>query len=158
MADTTSTTPMGDAVAPTIEDSHMRWLKDRLDAYVVDMAPAKPITIDKGAASQLGLWRAIQFVMQKTGSEFNSLWDTLLLYVRNNRKTVFNEKYVFRFFAEVRMSKEERQCFQRLIYLMLRTCDPGTRALALKQIDFSATLSRVTDNAARQRITGYYRV
>ena len=153
--------PPKPAPAAVPMDQH---LARALEDYTEAMRPGKPITAENGAREQLKLWRAIQGVLTKNGSEFVKGWSDLLAYVAkhkrqdNGRDGVFGERYIYRFFDNVRLSSGERRNFERMLNLILTTADPRSRQLTLKQVDLKSTLAGMADENVRQKVIGFYQV
>lgn len=150
--------PMTEAVSPTTAQINFQSLQARLQEYVREMKPGLPIENAKGAIQQKQLWGTIKFVLGQTGSEFVAMYAELLRVVAENRKGVFNERYVYRFMDQLAISSPERKNFERMLNLLMSTCDPKTRQFSLKQVDMRATLQGFADNNIQQRISGYYAV
>lgn len=133
-------------------------LQQRIDAYVTAMNPATPVSTEEGVRAQTALWSIIRHVLSKTDGEFVVLYAKLLENVLTYRRTVFNERYVYRFFEHLRLSPNDRRNFERMLNLLLVTCDPKSRRLALRQVNLNTTVSGFADNNVQQRIIGFYSV
>lgn len=133
-------------------------LLTRLKNYTAAMKPGQPIDAAQGAIHQTYLWQTIKWVLSKERGEFAMLYSELLGYILQNRTGVFSERYVYRFFEQLRMSTPDRRNFERVLHLLLATCDPKSRQIALRQIDFKTALSGIADNQIHQRVVGYYQV
>lgn len=140
-------------VSEMIKDDN---LKTRLTAYSEMMAVGRPTTVEEGSLQQLNLWNTVKWVLGLEGGDFVRCYSKLLEFVLENRKGIFSERYAYRFFDSLKMSSSERKNFERIMNLLLTTCDPKTRALAMKQIDMRSTLSGLTDPLMQQRIAGFY--
>lgn len=146
------------AAAPTIHQVNLETLNNSLARYVEEMRPGKPMDTKTGAANQTALWNTIKFVIAREGSEFTEMYSTLLKVVHENREGCFNERYVYRFHDVLSMSGEQMRLYRRVMHLLMTTCNPKTRAIGLKQLDFKSVLADMVDNNAQQRIVGYYNV
>lgn len=144
-------------VAPATEAQiNMQSLQDRLALYVKEMQPNRPTNPEEGAQHQAALWTIIKFVLNRKGSQFVALYAQLLATVLEHRRGCFNERYVYRFHDNLRMSNADRRNFARVLNLLLTTCDPKTRQLSLRQIDLTASLRDLADNEMQQRVVGFY--
>lgn len=130
--------------------------QQRLADYVAGMAPGKPLTNEAGVAFQMSLWNSIKIMLAKQGSEFVLHYSEMLKTIRENRRGAFSERHLFRFFEYLRISSEDRRNFERLLNLMVVTCDPGLRQLALRQVDMRSSLSGLKSEQQRQNICAYY--
>lgn len=133
-------------------------LDERLKDYIEKMHPSTPVATDEGVRQQTALWNAFRFVLGKTDGEFVAVYARLLEHILAHRKTVFHERYVYRFFEHLRLSPTDRRNFERMLNLVLVTCDPKTRRLSLRQVNLHASLAGFADNALQQRVIGFYSV
>lgn len=143
---------------PTVEQINMQSLQDRIALYVEEMKPGKPVSVEHGVQQQMALWQIIRFVLARKGSEFVSLYAELLRLILAERRGVFHEKYIFRFHDALRLSQQDRRNYTRLLNLLLATCDPRTRQLALRQVSLQSAVAGIADNEVVQRIDGFYRL
>lgn len=147
------------AAKPTVEQQNMMALQERLARYIETMAPGKPVDEELGGQMQMSLWSTIKFVLDKSGSEFVSLYSELLRIVHEHRKGVFSPRYVFRFAGSTRLNQNERRNFERMMNLIMATCDPSSRMIALRQINMHTTLSGFAHEPKKQqRIAGFYSI
>ncbi len=141
---------------PSTTDINSQSLADRLAEYANVMAPPKPVASPAGVQAQTGLWRTIQFVLRTKDAEFIALYSQRLAFVLEHRKKLFHELYVFRFFDELKLPRVERKAFERMVHLMITTCDPRTRQFSLKQVNLPGILDAMPDHLAAQRLQGFY--
>lgn len=144
-------------VPPSPAEVSMMGLKERLTQYITEMKPGRPIDSKHGAVMQTTLWNAIRFVLGHDGSTFVALYSELLKTIAEHRRGVFDERYVYRFFSDLRMSSPERRNFERMLNLLLCTCDPRTRHLGLKQVSLRSVLAGL-DSKVQERVAGYYQL
>lgn len=133
-------------------------LLTRLKNYTAAMKPGQPIDAAQGAIHQSYLWQTIKWVLGKERGEFTLLFTELLNFIHTHRNGMFDPRYAFRAFDQLKMSAPERRNFERFMHLLIRTSDPGMRRLALQQVDLRSTLAGFTDNQMQQRVVGYYQV
>lgn len=131
---------------------------DRLQDYATTMAPNAAVSAANGKAQQLNLWRVIQQVLKLEGSDFIKGYTLLLDFVAKHRNAHFSDRYIYRFFGDMAVSAIDRKNFNRLLNLMVATCDRATRRLGLEQVDLIRTLSEIRDSAVQQRITEFYQI
>lgn len=129
---------------------------DRLEEYVRVMAPSRPTSSKEGAAAQRMLWHAIKLMLTRDGNEFVHHFSETLRVIRENRKGAFSERYVYRFFDQLDLPADDRRNFERMLNLMLHTCDPTTRMLSMRQVDLRSSLSGLRDERQRQKVSAYY--
>lgn len=136
-------------------------IEQNMREYVDAMRPGRALRENEGAMNQVKLYRTVQMVLRQKGSNFQRAYGFLLNFVHEHRKSVFNEMYVFRFFdsREMRSSlpSGERRRFERILNLLLTTCNPSTRAKSLEQVDIDATMESFKDPEMHQRVLGFYK-
>lgn len=128
---------------------------DQIQRYMEGMRPGKPVNARDGAKLQKILFNTIQVALNQTGSDFSAFYGELLRLVKEHRNGLFHERYVFRFMDTVQVVPAERRNFERMLNLMLTTCDPATRAHSLKQVDLPASINGLPQ-AQQQKLTEFY--
>jgi len=142
-------------VSEMIKDDNLR---NRLAVYAEKMAVGLPTTVEEGSFQQVQLWNTIKWVLGLEGGDFVRCYSKLLEFVLANRRGIFSERYAYRFFENMKLPSNERKNFERIMNLLLATCDPRTRALSMRQIDMASTLGGMVDPLMQQRIVGYYQL
>lgn len=152
-----SETEMSKAARPSVQQVGLQQLRERLDNYAAAMAPGKPITSpEEGAQQQTVLWNTIRWVLSKKEGDFVALWAELLKFVSEHRQGVFNERHIYRFHDHLtRLSPTDRRNYERMLNLILGTCDPQTRSIALKQINMTSTLKQL-EPEVQMRVADFY--
>jgi hypothetical protein len=130
--------------------------QQRLQDYIDKMAPGRPVSTQEGTSAQVGLWNTIKLMLTREGSEFVLHFGYMLDQIRQHRKGAFGERHLYRFFEYITLSPDDRTNFTRLLNLMVTTCDPSMRQLAMKQVDLRTALSGLRSEAQRQRVAAYY--
>lgn len=138
------------------ENIKFQLIIDRLQDYADKMAPNKAPGAAEGKAQQLSLWKTILMVLQLEGTEFVKAYGTLLAFVNEHRNGALNERYYYRWFPELAISAADRRNFDRMLNLMVATCDPATRRLGLQQVDLVSSVAGFRDGAIQQRVTEFY--
>lgn len=133
-------------------ETHQSRLKD----YIDKMTPGRPVSTQEGTSAQMGLWNLIKLMLTREGSEFVLHYSHLLETIREHRRGAFSERYLYRFFEHLKLSAEDRTNFTRLLNLMITTCDPSIRHLAMKQVDLRTALAGLRNEGQRQRVAAYY--
>lgn len=128
-----------------------------LETYVRKMGLGTPIDSTEGGQMQRMLWRAIKTTLREDGPVFAAVWSSLLKIVSENRgeKQCFNEAAVFRFADSAPIPPDELQIFQRVLHLILNTCDPGTRLLKVRHIDLNLVVKGLP-GAHGDKIKAFY--
>lgn len=133
-------------------------IQANLDEYTKNMGPGQVVTATVGKVQQTALWRTIEQVLKLEGPEFLKGFELLLAWVAQNRSYAMNDKNVYRFFGELSLSEVDRKNFNRLLNLLVATCDPATRLLGLQQVDLTSTLAGFRNGAIQQRVTEFYSI
>ena len=130
----------------------------KLNTYIDEMKPGKPVHGDVGATKQYQLWRTIFSTIEHAPVEqFKSLWSILLAYFHEHADGAFHESYVFRFSEFWKHNKLELDGFQRILNLMKISADPKTRGETSKQVDLDKTLAQPFSEEGRNRLLGFYK-
>lgn len=140
----------------TQEDEGIEIVEDQIQEYIDRMYPGNAHRGNEGAMLQVKLYRTIQTVLRMEGRRFITAYSLLLKMVNENRDGVFNERYVFRYFDALNITNPERRNFERILNLLLVTCDPKTRAKATRQVDIELTMEGFRNPEMYQRITEFY--
>lgn len=143
-------------VQPTTTDPVTMAFHATMKEYVDRMRPGVAHGESEGAMLQVKLYRTIQSVLRQKGAAFNKLYGELLSVVNANRNGCFNERYLFRYFTTVNLPAPERKNFERILNLIITTCDPATRTVASKQVDIDATMEGFKDSEMHQRVIAFY--
>lgn len=146
----------GESDEPRSVDLPKEVQNSRLREYIADMAPNKPQDVDTGVANQMKLYRTIQAVLNQPGDQFRAAMDDLMLAIRQNRRGVFDERYAFRFFDELRLDPRARKGFERLLNLLLTMGGDAPRDLQRKQVDVDAALRFMGSEEQKQRLMEYF--
>lgn len=149
---------MTQAAMPSVQQAALDSLRQRLNEYIAEMAPGKPVTVERGGQLQASLWAAIRFVLNKSGSDFVMLYAELLRIIAEHRRTVFHPKYVYRFMSTLPLSNPERKNFERVLNLLMMTCELSTRRYAFKQVDLKSSLAGFADHNILARVASFYEV
>lgn len=131
-------------------------IESKLKEYVSTMMPGRSHSTGEGEAAQLNFFRTIVTILKLEGGEFNTMFTLLLSIVNSNKNTVFSDRYVFRYYNQLKMSNIERKQYERIVTLLLVLCNPAIRPKALKQIDISAVMNVFNDQNIHQRVTSYF--
>lgn len=128
----------------------------QMEAYNSAMKPGIPVDGHVGGRQQIGLWRSIQGIIERSGDEFTSAFSLLLAYFEEHKNGMFHEHHAFRFAETVALSNEELASFHAMLNLLKLTCDPVGRKHALTQVSLDRTLKNNISEQARQKILGFY--
>ena len=131
-------------------------IASQLQDYATNMHPSKAMNAVDGKANQTALWCTIEMILKLEGPEFIKGFTMLLDWFSENRQGALNERYIYRYFADLTIPTNDRKNFNRILNLLVATADPATRRLGLEQADLTATLSGFRDGAIQQRVTEFY--
>lgn len=125
--------------------AYLRAQRDRLTEYAKYMN-LETLVSTEIVLQQQNLFRlVIQSLLRLRGMEFVTALDELLVFIKANRSKAFHEKYAFREYPNLKISKEERTVLVDVVHLLINICDPDTRRLVLSQIDLSVALNGIRD-------------
>jgi len=140
----------------TATGATQQMIENNLNEYIEKMKPGRAHTGNEGPTTQLKLYRTIQTVLRQQGSEFTRSFNELLKTVHEHRDGVFHERYLFRYFDAIALTGSERRNFERMLNLLLTTCNPATRSKTVKQVDLDATMEGFKNSEMHQRVIGFY--
>ncbi len=113
----------------------------------------------EGVRQHVRLYQAIRTIAGKsTDAEFVGAWSAMLAIVNANRSTrqAFHELMVHRWIDQVALGDGDLKNWQRLINVILSTCDPERREGNLRQVDIAKSLAAEKDDLIRHRLQAYY--
>tara|TARA_B100000929_G_scaffold275393_1_gene249276 strand:+ start:5388 stop:6119 length:732 start_codon:yes stop_codon:yes gene_type:complete len=145
-----------EAPKPASDNPSMRIVEENLEDYVARMKPGKAHTGNEGPVAQVKLYRTIQTVLRMEGSAFIQAYGYLLKVVNDHRKDVFDERYLFRYFDALALTSPERRNFERILNLLVTTCEPKLRSKSIKQVDLDATMEGFRNPEMHQRVVEFY--
>jgi len=131
---------------------------ESLEKYAKVMQPGTPHPNGEGEIAQVSFFRTIEQILRLDAGEFTKHFGNLLNFVRTHRKAMFNERYAYRYFDTMRLGTVERKNFERMMNLLIATCEPGTRHTTIKQIDLVTTVSGFSDTRIQQRVMDFYTI
>lgn len=136
-------------------------IEQNLQNYIEAMTPGRSHRGDEGPQHQIRLYRTIMMVLRQKGADFNEAYGLLLKTVLEHREDVFHEMYIFRYMDTRRMqsglTSNERRNFERVLNMVMTTCNPKTRARTIQQVDINATMMGFNDPEMHERVTAFYR-
>lgn len=127
-----------------------------LEAYLTEMAPGKPITIERGAQLSVVLLRTITNLINRQEEHFNAMFGALLKIIDAHNDGVFHEAYVYRFVPHMNASSDELKAFTNLIHMLKTVAAPAGRKEAAGQVDFERALRYALTDAGRNRVMGFF--
>ena len=141
-----------------IDSKHIQSLVSSINDYVKGMKPGLIMDPNTGARNQYWFWKAIVTAVENTpDEEFRRMWNILLAYFNQYKNDVFGVRYVYRFSEHWNQSEDDLNAYQRILNLIILTCDPETRSTGLKQVDLDRTLDKIFTETGRQRVIGFYK-
>lgn len=131
---------------------------NNLASYIEEMRPKKVNPLPAALRQQQSLYSTILGICNRLEDDFYPVWTALLAVFQEHRDGVFHERYVNRHMDNINLGTSEIAAFQNLLNLIRLTADPRSRALGLKQVDFTRTLQHALTDAARARLGNFYEV
>jgi hypothetical protein len=125
------------------------------------MAPGIMLTSQQGAANQYQFWLALKDLLDNsTEAEFRRAWTVFLWKVDTSPNSVFNHRYLYRFFDGWDKKSSVEKALQNLFDLILQTCkaykDPEYKTQKKAHFNLNAGLSKDFTPAARTKLSQYY--
>jgi hypothetical protein len=145
-----------EAAAKAREGLSLKVVESGLKEYIDKMYPGVPHSGEDGPKAQVAFFRIIQNIFRLKGSDFVQAYSLLLDTVAAHRSKTFNERYVFRYMSDVRLSVQERKNFERIVNLLLVTCNKTTRKQTMQQVDLPTTVEGFSDPELIQKLTEFY--
>lgn len=134
----------------------LQFAKYNMEQYARNMGQGVAVDETGAAANQTSLYHTMTKLLRLEGRDFMDGWTMLLDFVNANRTTMFSEKQCFRGIRTMKLSDRERQNFEQLMNLVIRTANPNTRYAQVKDINFEVVLRGISDETIRQRVMSYY--
>lgn len=129
---------------------------ESIHGYIEAMAPRRPLSIDEGCRNQVSLYRAITTIINRSDDDFQPAFAKLLKLFEEHATGALAETHVFRFLDNVQLPEDDRRAFQRLINLIKVAGPVKGRELAVKQVDFAASLKYGLTEQGRQRVLAFF--
>ena len=131
-------------------------VQTQLVSYMEAMLPSKAIDPAEGGKWQYHLYSVFKQVLNANSQEeFNSQFNTILHFFRENKESLFNHYYMTRFPEHFTGSDKEFKVFRSLAYLIIETCDVKTRKKNLEKINLETLTSELTE-AEKQKLINFY--
>lgn len=137
----------------------------KIEKYISDMTPGKPMSSSVGAIHQKELWDLIKQILNNDPQEFANNFRLILAYFYFygndfGTKNVFSRGYVYRFSKDLTIPKDQINGYHRILNLLILTANPDStvRKAGIKQVDFERTLAEGFTTAEKNKILGFYNV
>lgn len=149
------------------EDMIRRYLKNgpestitlinNIQKYVEVMDPKKQMSPVDGAKMQMGLWKTLSNVIEKTSNEeFRKNWVVVLSFFHRYRHGVFSPRYINRYAEEWPSNDDNLKAFQRLVNLIELSSNPNERSMILKRVNIHKTLEVGFSESGRTNLIQFY--
>lgn len=149
--------PVESFKAPTIEETFIiKKIREDIQFYINSMRPGRSHYNTEGPSIQIKFYKTILSILRLEGRNFMVLFEELLGVVHQYRTTIFDERHAYRYFELMNLTTVERKNFERILHLLLTTCDPKTRNKAVKYVDLDQTLEGFKDSNLHQRVIDFY--
>lgn len=108
-----------------------------LDQFVKEMDPNVSVTVVRGSQLNRQLFNSIMKALSIDTSIVFMAMDVVLHYFYLYQDECFSPRHASRFMAQTRLSPQESDIFQRLIYIFRELANPYTRSDKAKLLDLS---------------------
>jgi len=130
-----------------------------MNKFITDTNIKLQLQQPQAIKAQEGLWKLIQLIFNRPPNEFPELWGAFLSIVHEHSKDVFHPNYVFRGIQYVpSMGAVNKRNYIRIINLALKTADPTTRSVVVRQLDFKHIGRQFKDASWGNKLSDFYRV
>lgn len=131
-------------------------IKEFMENYVAKMTPGVSHNGNEGVQLQTKFYRTLQTVLRLKGSDFFKAYGLVLETANLHRNSVFHERFVFRYFDGLTIPNNDRRNFERLVHLIITTCNPATRSKTMKQVDIVGVMEGFNNEEMTQKVLGFY--
>lgn len=135
--------------------SREKGLVNFMTGYLNAMAPGKPIDEKAGAAQQGQFIRTFVNVCQHDDG-FKGCMDLLIAYFVEHKDGALHERYAFRFTEYMTQSPENISAFTAMVNMFKIAASITNKREIVKHVDLSRSLNATYNEAARQRVIGYF--
>ena len=132
-----------------------KFVASMIGEYIKHMAPGIPVGPDEGYRRQLSLMRTIVNIIE-TDDDFTKAFRLLIAFVREHRKTVFDDKYAYRFFEFARPNDTGPKILTNLITMLIVAAGLQNKREIKKFVSLDKALSLGISDAGRQRVIQYF--
>ncbi len=129
---------------------------NRVLVYLEKMAPKRPVLQAVGAKEQLGLYKAIQNIINRQDQYFTQLFSALLFIFKSEMKGALGDRYRLRFLESVELPTGDRKAFNNLTHLLYVAADPATRQKALETVNMERALENGLTAEGRDRVLRFF--
>lgn len=130
---------------------------NRIQAYLVAMAPKRPVDAKVGVAEQVALYRAIQNIINRQEEYFTQLFTALLFIFKAEGKTgAMSDRYRMRFMDNITLHQGDRKAFANLTQMLHILADAKSRDLAMGQVNLEKALENGLTAEGRKRVLDYF--
>lgn len=142
----------------SIATEELRSVSCFLIEYIQNMWPGKAISESDIHKNQLKLKNVINSVLDLEQQKFVDGMNFLVSVVREYRKTVFNERYIYRGFNTLKLSNKEKKKFELMLSLLNNHADVKNILDVRNTTDFNILFKYIEDNKVKQKLISYYNV
>jgi hypothetical protein len=130
---------------------------NRIQAYLVRMAPKRPIDVVAGVGEQVALYRSIQNIINRQEEYFTQLFTALLFIFKTEGVSgALSDRYRMRFMDNITLHLGDRKAFANLSQTLHILADTKSRALAMSQINLERALENGLTAEGRKRVLDYF--
>lgn len=140
----------------TVVSPRIAVLKSMLNGYVEGMATNRPLESGEVRQRQMELRSILDTTLSIDGEDFSDAMALVIGVIRDNRKGVFNERYVFRGFPELQLPHEALRLFENKVTLFLAAADCQNPADVSKSIDLRVLCRDITNADHVSKIMTYF--
>lgn len=139
-----------------VSDTLVKSFEERLDKYLEEMAPRKPITLEDAAVNQLYLWDTLRLQLDLPAPAFAKVMDMTLAKIKANVEGAFSQIYLRRGFERISLPDQRRKAFDLYLNLLVRFATLENKARLTQYVDLPRTAAAFPDQKHQTRIQTYF--
>ena len=126
-----------------------------MKAYIEAMAPGKTMSDREGVAQQMVLWNVINNAVSHD-EDFDKVFNLVIMFFREFKDSSLHENYVYRFTDSMTTGKDAIAAFLNMVNLLKVAAGLKNKKDIRQQVDLNRTMNATFNEAARQRVIGYF--
>lgn len=146
------------ADSSSVSDTLVKSFEERLDKYITEMAPRKPISMEDAARNQVYLWDTLSLMLDLSPQAFGKVMDMTLAKIKENAKGAFGATYIRRGFErmDAALTGKRRLAFDLYLNLLTQYATLENKSRLNKFVDLPRTAEAFSDPKHQQRVLTYF--
>lgn len=157
VADNAATTNQLEKILKDVPAAHQIEI-NRILMYIGRMAPGREADLKVALTEQVGLYRAIQNIINRQETYFTQLFSALLFLFKQEYNGALGDRYRMRFMDNIPLHAGDRKAFANITQMLCILADPKSREIALKQVNMERALENGLTEEGRTRVLNYFNI